>query len=119
MTIFNPTVVGFVNVMVKRPSISGTYVSGIYQDSVPTSFMIKANIQPAASEDLMRLPELERTKDPIMVYTATQLNAGSHVLKQSPDVITWNGNDYEVYSLATYSMGVLDHTEALCLRVTS
>jgi hypothetical protein len=118
MTTFNPVAVGSVNVNVTRPGTGGTYVLGVYQVPVSTTFTIKANIQPADSEDLLKLPELERTKDVIIVFTPTVIKAGNQATQQKADVISWQGYNYEVYRVATYAMGVLDHTEAICVRVS-
>jgi len=118
MTIFTPDVVGYVNLTVTRPGTNGTYVLGIYQQPVSSSFSIVANVQPADYEDLLKLPELERSKDVILVLTPTELKPGNQSLKQKSDTFIYKGNTYEVYKVAVYEMGVLDHTEAICVRVS-
>jgi hypothetical protein len=118
MTIFTPDVVGYVELTINRPGVGGTYVLGIYQQPVGTTFQIVANIQPADHEDLMKLPELERSKEVIVLFTPTELKPGNQSAKQNPDTFDYLGNTYEVFKVAVYRMGVLDHTEAICVRTS-
>lgn len=119
MTTFDPTSVGFVNLTVTRPGTGGTYVLGLYQEPVAATFVIKANIQPCDFEILRKMPELERADDVIVVFTPTVLKVGSRSNKQKADYFTWNGGVYEVFKAGTFSMGVQNHTEAICARISS
>lgn len=78
---------------------------------------IKANVQPAKFKDLQMLPESERTKEYIKVFTVDPLRT----IKEGKDghgadIILWNGNRYRVVQVKNYEMGVLDHYKAICAR---
>lgn len=96
----------------------GSLVKGIWRKGTPTTFSIKANIQPLLKgTDLQLLPEGDRTREVIKVYTTTPLlqrQEGSQA--HEGDLISWDGKMFEVIRAITYKMGLLDHTKAICVR---
>lgn len=95
------------------------YVDGRYVPSESTERLcIEANVQPRlTTRELYLLPEGDRTKDSIKVYTAFTLRGRRE--GDSPidaDTFTWDGATYEVVVAHTYQMGVLNHTKALAIR---
>ena len=78
---------------------------------------IKANVQPARFKDLQLLPESERTKEYIKVFTVDELRTAKEGNNNyGADIILWKGNRYRVMSVKNYEMGVLDHYKSLAAR---
>lgn len=95
---------------------SGAYVDGRYVDAAATTFEIKANVQPAPTSALSRLPEGSRVGGAISVFPA----AGSTALRtastgaagHNADRITVDGQQYEVAGLDTW----VQHTRYIATR---
>ena len=107
------------NLIIKR-SGSGNYVDGRYVEATPTTSTIQANVQPGLKfNDLQHIPEGQRGRKAIRIYSASEIRtrdekpSGGH----SADVVTWNGEDYEVVFAHNYQMGVLDHWKAIAVRI--
>lgn len=116
MTTFNPSVTGKRTVNLTRYT-AGSYVNGSYVDGSSTVTPIEVNYQPANEEILLQLPEAERSRDPLVVYTSEALRTVDKDSNLAADQIEINGNQYKVHKVARYEMGVLDHTKAIVLRV--
>ena len=111
--------VGKVKIDVIRRS-SSTYNMGRLVPGVETTVQVSANIQPVQkSTDTMLLPEADRSRAVIKVYTQGET---LRQLKEGPngwaaDRFMWDGDLYEVMKVIDYKMGVLNHYKALCQRV--
>lgn len=98
-------------------TVTGGYVKGRWQEVVTGSREIKANVQPLKDHEIMLMPESERTRDWIKVYTTDTLETSFEGELNSPaEYVTWNGFTYRVMSKRKYQMGVLDHERAYCAR---
>lgn len=99
-------------------TVGGSFVKGVWQKGTPTTLHIKANVQPLLKgADLLILPEGDRTKELIKVYTTSPLlqrKEGS--TPNEGDLIAWDGKVYEVLKVIAYKMGLLDHYKAICVR---
>lgn len=121
MTGFSPPLLlplnGMVDVKVSR-RFGGSYVNGNWVKATPTTITITANIQPVMkSTDTMLLPEGDRSKEAIKVYTTTPLyqrKEGANPI--DGDIISWDGKSFEVIKVISYKMGILDHHKAMCIR---
>lgn len=99
---------------------SSTYNLGRLVPGVSTTVQLVANVQPVQkSTDTMLLPEADRSRAVIKVYTRGDT---LRQLKEGPngwaaDRFMWDGDLYEVMKVIDYKMGVLNHYKALCQRV--
>jgi hypothetical protein len=75
---------------------SGSFLRGIAQATTDATFTITASIQPASGKDLLRLPEGRRADETRTLYTATQLYTGDQGLGYEADLISLNGELWEV-----------------------
>ena len=110
---------GKTTLTIKRQG-AGSYVNGRWTDgtTVTPAPTITANVQPANTRDLLLLPESERTKEWVKLYTSDlirTMNEGTG--GWAADEFTWNGYVYRVMRVKRYQMGVLDHYMALAARV--
>jgi hypothetical protein len=108
---------GVVEVTVSRIA-GGSWIKGVWTADSPESLQIKANIQPVLkSTDTMILPEAERSKEAIKVYTTSPLY--QRLEGSSPregDIISWDGKLFEVRKVSEYKMGILNHFKAIAVR---
>ncbi len=108
---------GKVSVTVSRAA-GGAYVKGVWVASTRSSLTIVANIQPVLkSTEVMMLPEGERSKETIKLYTTTTLYQrveGDNSIEG--DLIEWDGKTWEVCKVIEYKMGILDHVKAIAVR---
>ena len=111
--------VGKVTLEVTRRD-AATYNMGRLVTGAETTVQVVANVQPVQkSTDTMLLPEADRSRAVIKVYTQ---GAALRQLKEGPngwaaDRFMWDGDLYEVMKVIDYKMGVLNHYKALCQRV--
>lgn len=98
---------------------TGNWVNGEWDDGAITNITIKANVQPSLTWNLMRmLAEGDRSKQAIAIYSVEPLvmaEEGSSAKKA--DVVLWQGKRWQVKSVMTYEMGILNHTESVAVRV--
>lgn len=105
-----------VTITVKRASV-GEYVNSRWQAGETTEFTIEANVQPNLSgRDIKMLPEGDRSKKTIKLYTVTDINVSEQAELLEGDKVLWKSEWYSVRATFPYSMGVLDHTKAICVR---
>lgn len=105
-------------IVVTRPAAGGDYgVRGFYEvGGAPATINTTASVQPATGKDLLLLPEADRTKEAIKVYTATDLFTDDIELSRPADLIAYDGRMFKVKSTTPYKMGQLDHTKAIAVR---
>lgn len=96
----------------------GSYVDGEWVEGAETSTIIQANVHPFSDYQVMMLPESDRTKSWLWLFTADlvrQKKEGSS--GNGADRFYWQGDLYEVMKVTTWVMSVQDHHEAKCARV--
>lgn len=109
--------VGKTTVTVKRFG-TGSYILGRWQEGTESTFTITANVQPYQSRSRSEPTAMgERSKRCIKLYSTTPLKTSQEgsALTEG-DKVYWDGAWYEVIEIATYVMGVLNHTKAICQR---
>lgn len=66
-------------------------------------------IQPATPKELERLPEGDRHKETLAVFTAFPLRAGDEAAGAAPDRIEWRGEWFEVAALDAWGLDGFCH----------
>lgn len=111
---------GRVNITVQRDSTGGDYVDGEWVDAPRTTITTLGNIQPSLNWNQMQMLDAgERTKQAIAVYCNDELVMASEglVSPRKADIVLWDGHEWEVVRSMTYKMGILNHCEAIALRL--
>lgn len=90
---------------------AGRWVSGGYADST-----IIASVQPVKSSELLLLPEGERTRGSVKVYSDDDLRTADEPNKLPADRILWDGYEWEVFWVDDHQLGIA-HSKAICLRI--
>ena len=83
-----------------RQSGAGSYSeNGFWEDSSEVTITIEAVIQPIKTNDLLRLPEGERTDASHVVWSRHELRTSDETNGIGADVIEWQGRSFKVISL--------------------
>ncbi len=69
---------------------------GRYRRGTAHTFRVRASVQPLSGGELLRLPEGERTRERIVVFTARRLKTASQQGESSADQIEYQRNRFEV-----------------------
>jgi len=100
----------------RKQAGTGSYVNGEWVTSaVTTSVPVVANVQPALPAQLLIFPEADRSKKAITLWSYDEVRE----LKEGQweaDTFVWDGDQYEIVKVERWSMGVLDHYEAVAFR---
>lgn len=97
---------------------TGSWVRGRWVEDDGVDVEIEGNIQPLKFHEIQQLPESDRTKEWIKLYTTDQIYTAeeSSEAGRSADVLIWNGKRFKAMKARRYQMGVLDHVHVLCAR---
>lgn len=108
---------GQVEITVNRSS-GGTWVKGVYRPNTSAPVVMKANIQPVLkSTETMLMPEGDRSKEMIKVYTVAPLVQRTEgVSPLQGDTFVFDGKTWEVIRVISYKMGILSHFKSICVR---
>ena len=103
-------------IQIERTS-PGSWVKGRWVEGLTTVINIEANVQPMRGHELVVLPEADRTKDSIKVYSVEHIDTVEDVKQEQADVVIWNGKRYKAIKSMQYQMGILNHTKTICVRL--
>lgn len=98
----------------------GSYVDGEWVEGAETSTIIQANVHPFSDYQVMMLPESDRTKSWVWLFTADEVRIkkeGPSGVAHGADRFVWDGDTYEAMKVQKYSMSVRDHYEIKAARV--
>src|ERR1700742_262514 len=76
--------------------VACSFVKGIAQPSTGRLITIQASVQPATGKDLLRLPEGRRSNQTRVVFTTTQLYTGDQADVYAADLISIDGDPWEI-----------------------
>ncbi len=101
-----------------RTSAQGTYVDGEWVAASTTEVIREVNIQPFKDEELMLLPEADRSREWYKLYCAEDLIADKPGASGTiADEFVFQNYRYKVMKVRNYSMGTLNHHRALAARL--
>jgi hypothetical protein len=83
---------------IERATQAVTIADGNATVPTPRIITIAANVQHATSRDLLRLPENDRTREVILIFTKTALEVGSPTTGKQGDIVRYGSPErrYEV-----------------------
>ena len=98
----------------------GSWVNGEWVEGSAINVEVQANVQPVKPHQLLIFPESERSKKWLRVFSADLLRT----LKEGTngwdaDEFEWKGERFKIMKVDdwTEGMGILEHCEALAVRV--
>lgn len=94
------------------------YVNGRLVPGAEVQLTIEANIHPFSDYQVSIMPEADRTKDWLWVFSAEELR----LKKEGPnghgaDTFEWLGDTYEIMKVAQYDMGILDSFQCKAAKI--
>ncbi|MGL5012988.1 MAG: hypothetical protein ACRC6V_01700 [Bacteroidales bacterium] len=96
----------------------GSYVNGDWVEGTETQVEIKANIQPLRDEELLLMPESDRSREWYKLYSADEIRIDKQGANgYTADEFIYEGDRYKVMKVKVYRMGTLDHFRALAARM--
>ena len=99
-------------------STQGSYVNGEWVEGTETQVPLEVNIQPFKDQDLLLLPEADRSREWYKIYCADEIRMDKQGTSGwSADEFVYEGNRYKVMKSKKWSMGVLDHFEVAAARL--
>jgi len=101
-------------ITIKRRGLP-TIVKGKPVPATAVDVPIKANIQPVGYAELMQLSEADRSKELMMLMTASEVRAMREGSWEA-DEFEWNGLMWEVVKVRAFKMRVRNHYQAICAR---
>jgi hypothetical protein len=96
----------------------GSFVEGDWVEGAEVTVDILANVQPLRDYEYMIMPEADRTKQWVWVFSSSEMRT----LKEgsggwAADEFIWNDERYRVMKTQRYQMSVRDHWEAKAARI--
>jgi hypothetical protein len=117
MTIAQFSLVKKVPVAILRHS-EGEFVDGDWVEGAERQVIIQANIHPFSDYQVSILPESDRTRSWVWLFTSSLIRQKKEGAQgYGADRFEWDGDLYEVMKVQNFRMGVRDHFEAKCARV--
>ena len=96
----------------------GSYVNGEWVEGTETQVPLEVNIQPFKDEDLLLLPEADRSREWYKIYCANEIRMDKQGTSGwSADEFVYEGDRYKVMKVKFYEMGILDHYKAHAARL--
>jgi len=96
----------------------GSYVKGRWVEGVEEEIVIQANVQRLKMSELMKLPESDRQKKWLVIYSVSEIReAKQGVNGWEADEFIWKGERFRVMMSESWDMGVLDHYSARAARI--
>lgn len=105
--------------------VQGSYVNGEWVEGTTTDVVIQANVQPLRDHELMQLPESERSKEWLKIYSADEIRS------QVEGTGGWDADEFQfdsmedgklytfkVMKVRRYKMGILNHHRGLAARIS-
>lgn len=100
-------------------STQGSYVGGEWVEGTETSIPVEVNIQPFKDEDLLLLPESDRSREWYKLFCADEIRMDKQgVAGWQADEFILDGDRYKVMKVKPYDkMGILNHYRATAARL--
>lgn len=103
------------SVTLKRTPAGAYDEHGRYIELEPEETTIQASVQPAKQGELVRLPEGRRVRGGVKIFTTTELFTASVEDQRQPDIIVWQGVEWEVDAVDNWE-GPGEYYKALATR---
>lgn len=96
----------------------GSWVDGDWVGGAESTITRTVNIQPLKPNEILLLPESERTRQWYKVYSDEDLRTDKEgVGGYDADEFVYQGERYKVMKALNFAMGILDHHKVLAARI--
>lgn len=106
-----------VDIVVRRFLMTVVKGRPVVEEILPRA-TIEGNVQPVKWQEVMQMPEADRTSEWIKIYTNNHVVTAQEALEDGnpADMVEWEGHLYKVMKEKHYRMGILDHRVVYCAR---
>ena len=106
----------FVDATIVRTD-AGVYTDGRWVDGAADAPVpVRVSLQPATADQVIRLPEGDRDRETLSVWTNYVLQVSNEQNKFKGDTMTFNGIKYRIAWKKPWFVGI-SHSEALAVRM--
>ena len=102
-------------ITVTRDTKTGKYVLGEYVEGSQSQFKTLACVQPMQFDELLLLPEGERTKEALKIYLEAELFTVDETCQRKADIITYFGKLYEVHKVERWTQ-LIPHFKVIAVN---
>jgi hypothetical protein len=102
---------------VRRDAQAGSYINGHWVEGKTQTLNIMATVEPLSGNDLLLLPEGERTKEAIRIYTDSELKTVDEFAKRKADVVNYFGKCFEVQVVKRWTQ-LIPHFACIAVNKT-
>ena len=106
-------------VTLERFESAGTYAKGVFTKGQSITCDILANVQPVKPSEMLLLPEAQRTKETIKIFSSEALRPVAQTDSKSADRVTYDSDVYEVISTKDWNASAIPHYRSLAQRVNT
>ena len=106
-------------VTLERFESAGTYTKGVFTKGQSITCDILANVQPVEPSEMLLLPEAQRTKETIKIFSSEALRPVAQTDSKSADRVTYDSDVYEVISTKDWNASAIPHYRSLAQRVNT
>lgn len=97
--------------------IAGSLVKGIWVDGGDTAFTTIVSVQPLDAREMNMLPEGRRTSQAFKLYGQDQLVTVNKSAGTNPDILTINGDNFEVLSSEPWQSNIRNHYKSVVVKI--
>lgn len=91
------------DIIVSRGMATGSYVDGYWVEPLRAPQTIIASVQPVGDKELLILPDGDRNKEMLKLYSTFKFQIKDEAQGQTSDLIDIDGRIYEVVSVQDYT----------------
>lgn len=94
----------------------GQFVGGIWQEGGSTTLQINGSVQPTGPDDMQALPEGRRDRQAFILFSDERLNTADDNDGTNADVVTIDGQTYEVSARQPWQNGIIPHHRSIVTK---
>ena len=103
---------------VSRMVKPGRYIKGRFIPGKTKKFKVTASVQQMRPDELLLLPEAQRTREMVKVYSCEVLKTGDEKARLEPDQFPYLGMIFEVHSVGNWvNFTDIPHFKSICVRI--
>ena len=73
----------------------GSYTNGVFNEGASSIFTVKGNCQPVSGDDILQIPEGDRKRQLLKIYTEDELMVN--------DIVTVDGKEFEAHPVENWA----------------
>lgn len=106
-----------ISLQVIRETKRGSYVLGVWQGGQTSQIEILATVEPLDGNEIMLMPEGERTKEMIRIYSQQELFTADEQRSRKADIVCYEGRLFEVHKVKRWTQ-MIPHFASIAISKT-